>query len=42
MISDGDLTPFFTRPIAAVLAAIVLATVLLQFRAVRRLILREA
>jgi putative tricarboxylic transport membrane protein len=42
VISDGDLTPFFTRPIAAVLAAIVLATVLLQFRAVRRLILREA
>jgi putative tricarboxylic transport membrane protein len=42
VISDGDLTPFFTRPIAAVLAAIVLFTVLLQFRAVRRLILREA
>ena len=42
VISDGDLTPFFTRPIAALLAAIVLFTVLLQFRAVRRIILREA
>jgi putative tricarboxylic transport membrane protein len=42
VLSDGDLTPFFTRPIAAVLAAIVLFTVLLQFRAVRRFILREA
>ncbi|OGA64794.1 MAG: transporter [Betaproteobacteria bacterium RIFCSPLOWO2_12_FULL_65_14] len=41
VISDGDLTPFFSRPIAGVLAAIVLATVLLQFHAVRRIILRE-
>jgi putative tricarboxylic transport membrane protein len=42
VISDGSLTPFFTRPIAALLAAIVLFTVLLQFRAVRRIIVREA
>jgi putative tricarboxylic transport membrane protein len=42
VISDGDLTPFFSRPIAGALALIVLLTVLLQFRAVRRIILREA
>lgn len=41
VISDGDLTPFFTRPIAGVLAVIVVLTVLLQFRAVRRLLRRE-
>jgi putative tricarboxylic transport membrane protein len=41
VISDGDLTPFFSRPIAGVLAVIVLLTVLLQFHAVRRIILRE-
>jgi len=41
VISDGDLTPFFTRPIAGVLAAIVFLTVLLQFRAVRRFVWRE-
>jgi putative tricarboxylic transport membrane protein len=40
VISDGDLAPFFTRPIAGVLAAIVVLTVLLQFRAVRRLLWR--
>ena len=36
VLSDGDLTPFFTRPIAGVLAAVVILTVLLQFEAVRR------
>jgi len=41
VIADGDLTPFFTRPIAGVLAAIVFLTVLLQFRAVRRFVWRE-
>ena len=41
VISDGDLTPFFTRPIAGVLAAVAILTVLLQFRAVRRLVWRE-
>jgi putative tricarboxylic transport membrane protein len=41
VISDGDLTPFFTRPIAGVLAVIVVLTVLLQFRVVRRLLRRE-
>ena len=38
VISDGDLTPFFTRPMAGVLAAIVILTVLLQFEAVRRVL----
>lgn len=36
VIADGDLTPFFVRPIAGVLAAIAILTVLLQFRVVRR------
>ena len=42
VIADGDLTPFFTRPIAGVLAAIAIMTVLLQFRAVRRHVGRES
>jgi putative tricarboxylic transport membrane protein len=40
VISDGDLTPFFTRPMAGVLAAIVILTVLAQVPAVRRLFAR--
>jgi putative tricarboxylic transport membrane protein len=36
VLSDGDLTPFFTRPISAALAAICIATILLNFGAVRR------
>jgi putative tricarboxylic transport membrane protein len=35
VLSDGDLTPFFLRPISAVMAAIVVLTVLLNFAAVR-------
>ena len=42
VISDGSLEPFFTRPIAGVLALVVMFTVLLQFRALRRLVVREA
>ena len=42
VISDGDLLPFFTRPIASVLAAIVILTLLLQFQTVRRFFLRTA
>ena len=42
VIADGDLTPFFTRPIAGVLAAIAIMAVLLQFRAVRRHVGRES
>jgi len=42
VISDGDLTPFFTRPIAGLLAAIVIATVLAQIPGVRRLFARPA
>jgi TctA family transporter len=37
VLSDGDLTPFLTRPISATLAAICLATVLMNFATVRRL-----
>jgi putative tricarboxylic transport membrane protein len=36
VLSDGDLTPFFTRPISAVLAAICIATILLNFSVVRQ------
>ena len=36
VLSDGDLTPFFMRPISATLAAICLATILMNFTAVRR------
>jgi putative tricarboxylic transport membrane protein len=36
VLSDGDLTPFFTRPISAVLFVVCLATVLLNFDFVRR------
>jgi len=36
VLSDGDLTPFFTRPISAVLAAICIATILMNFGVVRR------
>jgi putative tricarboxylic transport membrane protein len=36
VLSDGDLTPFFTRPISAVLSLLVIAIVLGQVPAVRR------
>jgi putative tricarboxylic transport membrane protein len=36
VLSDGDLTPFFTRPISAVLAAICIATILMNAGFVRR------
>jgi putative tricarboxylic transport membrane protein len=42
VLSDGDLTPFFTRPIAGLLAAVVIATVLAQIPAVRHLFARPA
>jgi putative tricarboxylic transport membrane protein len=42
VISDGDLTPFFSRPIAGVLAAVVILTLLAQIPAVRRLFIRSA
>lgn len=35
-LSDGDLTPFFTRPISAVLVAIIVVAVLSNFGFVRR------
>lgn len=38
MLGDGDLTPFFTRPISATFAAIILITILLNFAAMRRII----
>ena len=37
VISDGDLVPFFTRPIAGILAAVAILVVLAQVPAVRRL-----
>jgi putative tricarboxylic transport membrane protein len=36
VLSDGDLTPFFLRPISATLAAICLVTILMNFAAARR------
>ena len=36
VLSDGDLTPFFTRPISALLAAICIATILMNAGFVRR------
>jgi putative tricarboxylic transport membrane protein len=46
VLSDGDLTPFFTRPISAVLFAVCLITVLLNFgfirRGARRIFMRAA
>ncbi|MCA3181570.1 MAG: tripartite tricarboxylate transporter permease [Burkholderiaceae bacterium] len=41
VLSDGSLLPFFTRPISAVLAAVVLAMLLAQVPAVRRLFARR-
>jgi putative tricarboxylic transport membrane protein len=38
VLSDGDLTPFFTRPISAVLFGIIVVVVLLRFQAVQRLL----
>jgi putative tricarboxylic transport membrane protein len=37
VLSDGSLLPFFTRPISALLAALVLAMLLAQVPAVRRM-----
>ncbi len=36
VLSDGDLTPFFARPISATLGAICLLTILMNFAAVQR------
>jgi len=40
VLSDGSLAPFFTRPISAVLAALVLVLLLAQVPALRRLVSR--
>lgn len=42
VLSDGDLSPFFIRPIAGVLAAVAILTVLAQVPAVRRMFARIA
>jgi putative tricarboxylic transport membrane protein len=42
VLSDGDLTPFFTRPIAGVLAAVAILTVLAQVPAARRIFAKIA
>jgi putative tricarboxylic transport membrane protein len=36
LLSDGDLTPFFTRPISAVLFAVILLTILMSLPVVNR------
>lgn len=41
VLSDGDLTPFFTRPISAVLAGVILVVVLLRLPLLRRLLTRR-
>lgn len=37
VLSDGDLTPFFTRPISMVLALVCIVTILWNFKSVQRL-----
>jgi putative tricarboxylic transport membrane protein len=39
ILSDGDLTPFFTRPISAGFAIVILVSVILSLRPVRRFLL---
>jgi len=41
VLSDGDLTPFFTRPIAGTLAAVAIITILAQVPAVRAVFTRK-
>jgi putative tricarboxylic transport membrane protein len=41
VLSDGDLTPFFTRPISAVLFGAIALVVLLRLPALRRLFVRR-
>jgi len=36
VLSDGDLTPFFTRPISAVLAAVIIGTIVFKLLGMRR------
>lgn len=42
VLSDGDLAPFFTRPISAVLAGVIALVLVLRIPAVRRLFARPA
>jgi putative tricarboxylic transport membrane protein len=41
VLSDGDLLPFVTRPISAVLASVIVLVVLLRLPLVRRLFSRK-
>ena len=41
VLSDGSLTPFFTRPISAVLWITIAIVLMLKFPAVRRLFRRD-
>lgn len=41
VISDGSLAPFFTRPISALFASIIVITILARFESVRRLFRRR-
>ena len=36
VLSDGDLTPFFTRPISGVLAAVIVGTIVFKLLGLRR------
>ena len=42
VLSDGDLLPFFTRPISAVLCTVIVLAVLLRLAPLRRLFSRKA
>jgi len=42
VLSDGELTPFFTRPISAALCALIVLIVLARMPAIQRLALRRA
>jgi putative tricarboxylic transport membrane protein len=42
VLSDGDLSPFFTRPISATLAGLIAVVLLLRLPVVRRLFARKA
>jgi putative tricarboxylic transport membrane protein len=42
VLSDGDLSPFFTRPISAVLFGIMALILILRIPRVRRLLMRKA
>jgi len=42
VLADGDVTPFFTRPISAFLCALIAVIILSRIPAVQRLVFRKA